>query len=189
MNYEIVLKNEKLKYYKLIRDLLAVMNLAGFIFLLQKAERSFDKAFYVLFIVITACYVLFVLFERFARQYFHDNAHRSIFLWSALGWARSEYWWLSFLLIAFLILDTLVHRKLVVKISEQSIRYPSFPSKEIDWGELSNLVLKDGLLTIDYKNNKIIQQTIQNTDWDINEEEFNDFCKTQLKKGEFYKYN
>jgi hypothetical protein len=189
MTYEIVLKNEKLKYYKLMRDLLAALNLGGFIYLLLHTDDAFNKTFYIIFIVITSFYVLFILFERFTRQYFNDKTHRTIFFWSAIGWARSDYWWLSLVLFVFLFLDMMAHRKLLVKISEQVIELPSFPTKQVQWNELSNLVLKDGLLTIDFKNNKLIQQPIQNTDMDIDEKEFNEFCKQQLKNNELYKYN
>ena len=189
MTYEIVLKNERLKYYKAIRDLLAFFNLFGFIYLLLHTENPVDKTFYILFIVVTAFYVLFVLFERLSRKYFHDNTHRSIFLWSAIGWARSDFWWISILLIVFLFLDILAHRKLLIKISEKLVEFTSIPGRQIEWNELSNVILKDGLLTIDFKNNKIIQQLIQNSDWDIDETEFNIFCKEQLNKTELYKHN
>jgi hypothetical protein len=189
MTYEIVLKNEKLKYYKLMRDLLATLHLGGLIWLLLHEENAFNKTYFIIFIVITAFYVLFVLFERLNRQYINDKMHRTIFLWGALGWARSDYWWVSFILLVFLFFDMMAHRKLVVSVSNEYIKLPSLTARQIEWAELSNLLLKDGLLTIDFKNNKLIQHPIQNTDWDIDEEEFNEFCKQQLKNNELYKYN
>jgi hypothetical protein len=78
-------------------------------------------------------------------------------------------------------MDYLSTRKMIVTVSQNNIRYPSFPQKNIPWRELSNVVLKDGLLTIDFKNNKLIQQPILNSDWDINEAEFNTFCRRQLQ--------
>jgi hypothetical protein len=182
MTYEIVLKNEKTKYYKAIRDLIALLNLFGFIYLLNKTEDAFNKTFYIIFTVVTAFYILFVLFERFSRKFFNGKLHCTIFLWTAIGWARSDYWWISLILIAFLFLDILAHRKLKIAVSEKMIEYPSFPGRQIEWNELSNLILKDGLLTIDFKNNKILQQPILNSDPEIDEEEFNRFCQKQLNK-------
>jgi hypothetical protein len=43
-------------------------------------------------------------------------------------------------------------------------------------------MIKDGLLTIDFKNNRIIQQQIANISSGIDEKEFNDFCRQQLNK-------
>ena len=72
-------------------------------------------------------------------------------------------------------------RKLIVHINPDQIIYPSFPKKIIDWNEISNIILKDDLLTIDFKNNKIIQQLTENTERPVNEKEFNDFCKSHLE--------
>ena len=58
----------------------------------------------------------------------------------------------------------------------------SVPKKHIEWSQLNNIILKDGLLTIDFKNNKFIQQFIDDTNTALNEQEFNDFCGQQLNK-------
>jgi hypothetical protein len=73
-------------------------------------------------------------------------------------------------------------QKPIVSINERQVIYPSFPKKIIDWQDLSNLIIKDGLLTIDFKNNKIIQQQIADISSTIDEKEFNDFCRQQLNK-------
>jgi len=180
MTYELILKNEKIKYYKAIRDLIAVFNLFGFIYLVNKTDDAFDKTFFIIFCAVTALYLLIVLYERFSKKIAGNNIHRSLFIWSAIGWSRSPFWWVSILLMLFFILDILSQRKLLLTVSENSIEYPSLPRRQIDWNELINLVLKDGLITIDFKNNKIIQQTILNSG--IGEQEFNDFCRKQLNK-------
>jgi hypothetical protein len=53
------------------------------------------------------------------------------------------------------------------------------------------VVLKDRLLTIDLKNNKLFQQEVINgeNDYDIDETEFNNFCNEQINKAELYKLN
>jgi hypothetical protein len=68
-----------------------------------------------------------------------------------------------------------------VLVKSEGIIYPSFPVKEINWPELQNIILKDGILTIDFRNDKLIQQEIEE-DEDVNEEDFNEFCKQQLRK-------
>jgi hypothetical protein len=44
--------------------------------------------------------------------------------------------------------------------------------------------MKDGVLTIDFKNNKIIQQSIDEARSSVNEKEFNEFCQKQLQASE-----
>jgi len=66
-------------------------------------------------------------------------------------------------------------------VDRESIVYPSFPKRIILWNELQNIVLKDGILTIDFRNNKLIQQDLDE-EVTVNEKEFNEFCKQQLSK-------
>ena len=184
MKYELILKNEKTKYYKAIRDLIAVFNLIGFIYQVNKTNDTFDKTFFIIFSALTSIYIVIVIYERFFKTIISYTSHRTLFLWSAVGWSRSPYWWFSLILIAFLFLDILAHRKLILTVTKEIINYPSFPVKQIEWASLSNLILKDGLVTIDFKNNKIIQQPILNSD--IDEKEFNDYCKLKISPKESF---
>ena len=159
--------------------MIVLLNLIGFIYMATMATGTFRKTFFILLISIIVVHYLLVFYLRYKVK-FTNWPHRSVFLVCAIGWARSPYWWISIILIVLLFLDIPAHRKLKLTVSENKINYPSFPRKVIEWNELTNLVLKDGLITIDFKNNKIIQQTILNPD--INEQEFNDFCRKQLNK-------
>jgi hypothetical protein len=177
--YQLILKNEKLKYYNVIGDLIALLNLICFIYMAISSTDSLRKTIFILLISIIVVHYLLIFYLRYKVK-FTNWPHRSVFLLCAIGWARSPYWWISIILIVLLFLDIPAHRKLKLIVSENKIDYPSFPRRVIEWNELTNLVLKDGLITIDFKNNKIIQQTILNSD--ISEQEFNNFCRKQLNK-------
>ena len=70
----------------------------------------------------------------------------------------------------------------VIVISETNITLPGLSGdRVVEWNELTNLVKKHDLLTLDFKNNKLLQVEIINGD-DINENEFNQFCSGQLGK-------
>ena len=49
------------------------------------------------------------------------------------------------------------------------------------WADIQNVVLKDGLLTIDFKNNHIFQSPITAKDKPVDEKAFNQFCLQQLQ--------
>lgn len=183
MIYTFILKNEKTKNYRMVSQLLVIFNLLGFVFLLIKNETTIAKNYSVFFgILITAVYTFFTIVEWLSKKPLPDFWHRMVFAFCALTWLKEGYWWLAIILLVFIALDIIAHRKLVVKISEKKIEIPYFPEKKADWNEMSNVILKDGLLTIDFKNNKILQQMILNSDWDVNEKEFNEFCRQQLNK-------
>ena len=86
------------------------------------------------------------------------------------------------MLLLFILLDFLAHKKLVVHVTNKTIVVPYILQKDVAWEEVNNVILKDGLLTIDFKNNKLFQHIILNSDEDISEKEFNEFCKEQLNK-------
>jgi hypothetical protein len=50
----------------------------------------------------------------------------------------------------------------------------------IEWNQLTNVIKKYDLLTLDFKSNKLMQIQVINADH-IDEEEFNQFCQQQLK--------
>ncbi|MBC7651177.1 MAG: hypothetical protein H7101_05460 [Deinococcales bacterium] len=60
------------------------------------------------------------------------------------------------------------------------IVFNSFPKKILLWPTVNNVVLKDGLLTIDLKNNTLIQKQVNDEVSPAIELEFNGFCKEQL---------
>lgn len=178
-----VLKNEKTKNHILIRQLLVFFNFVGFVFLLVNDEERIGKNLYLLFaIVISAAYIFFAVIETVLKKTSPNILHRTVFWLCASAWLKEGYWWLSILLLAFVLFDILAHRKLMVTITDKKITLPSLPQKEVEWNELSNLVLKDELLTIDFKNNKLLQHIIFNDDEEVDENVFNKFCSHQLNK-------
>ena len=52
--------------------------------------------------------------------------------------------------------------------------------KKYSWKDIDNVVLKDGLLTIDFKNNKLFQKEIDGEDKEADEEEFNNWVRGKL---------
>ena len=56
-------------------------------------------------------------------------------------------------------------------------------NKKHEWTEISNIVLKDGILTIDFNNNRLFQKEtddLEDEDYDGEEDEFNTYCQEQL---------
>jgi hypothetical protein len=96
---------------------------------------------------------------------------------------QSEYV-LTGISFLFFILYLLSVKTKLVCIGDEHILYPSFPKRKIKWNEVNNIILKDGLLTIDLNNNKIIQQLVDESVNTINEPEFNNFCNHLVLKSQ-----
>ncbi len=124
--------------------------------------------------------MFFVVIEWLLKKPLADFWRRIIFLYCAISWLNEKIWWLFLLLLFFTLLDVLAHRKLIITITENKINLPSLPIKSAGWNELNNLVLKDDLLTIDFKNNKLFQHLIFYNGDEIDEAEFNIFCSQRI---------
>ena len=83
----------------------------------------------------------------------------------------------------FVLFDHQARQPLEIGISDDHIVINTFFRKKYRWSELSNVILKDNLLTLDFKNNKILQREIEPHISNVNEKEFNEFCAEQLQKS------
>ncbi len=175
--FDLVLKNEKERSYRTITLFLFVLNFISILYLTYLTNFTRWGS------LIIACATLLVVFSTY---YFKNKNQTKTFIGAfflfSLAWINSDYWIVSILNVLFMLLNTAVLQTPIVNINEEEVIYPSFPKRKFSWKDLNNLILKDGLLTIDFKNNKLIQQSVAETSSTINEKEFNEFCKQQLNK-------
>jgi hypothetical protein len=91
------------------------------------------------------------------------------------------YWqWLVFVFVALALLEHQAKHALEIGFSSKEIVFNSLFKKRHQWSELTNVMLKDGLLTVDFKNNKLFQKEIDEGEQEASEEEFNLWCRKQL---------
>lgn len=180
--FEITLKNEKIKLYNRIASFIIIINLALFIYLAIFTEiKSIRIAAIIggsLIIIALAIEYFLIRIKKNEDSPYKMYAEYAI----AFAWFQMSYWWIAILTFLLGTLYLISKRPLLVSVIKETITYPSFPKKKLSWSELNNIILKDGLLTIDLKNNSFIQQSIDETKTSINEAEFNDFCREQLNK-------
>ena len=102
----------------------------------------------------------------------------------SLFWISRGKYLIALLLIVVALAGFYINRKKIVTVSDEGIRYPYFIDKIIDWSEVGNIILKDDVLTIDLKNNTLLQSTVMAMDGTLNESAFNEYCSGQLKKSD-----
>lgn len=178
-DYTIELKNEKIKLYNRFSWFVIAGNFFFFIYLvLVSSDKNIRGASLASLILLIS---VFLLQQYFKRTVWRLGQH-AYFIFILVFWIGIENYWLAGAMLLFDILHTISIRPLNVIVSEKQILYPSYPAKKIEWASLNNIILKDSLLTIDFKNNKIIQQTTDESKTSINEKDFNEFCRQQLSK-------
>jgi hypothetical protein len=176
--FELVLKNEKERSYIRFSWLIIIANLSLFVYI--SALHWFKNLGPLLYVLLA---IIAIVVIHYSKEQKGKLRLYIVFLIIILGWINTRtYWWAGILIFVFMILDGIARRELTVKVFADKIIYPSWPDREIKWKELSNVILKDRILTIDFKSDKLIQQLIDEKNTTIDEKEFNDFCKQQLNK-------
>ena len=176
---KISLKNEKLTTYNSLSKLIIFIFFVLFCYLAIFSELRHIRIKSIgTIILLSICFGL----QFYFRSSKYSFSHRPFFFIIILAWINIEYYWMAGITLLFDIFSKITTRNLEVAFTKNDIQYPSFPIKKIKWDEVAQVILKDGLLTIDFKSNKIIQQTIDEIKTPVDEKEFNDFCRQQLNK-------
>lgn len=177
--YSIILKSDKLKLYNQIGWLIITVNIIFLVYLIFSTNL---KKIQTASIAALIMFAIVFFTQRFFRKTVYKFGLHPYFSISIVLWIILDNYWFAGTMLLFDLLHTLATKIPVVNISKGNIYYPSLFRKKIGWDSLNNVILKDGLLTIDFKNNKIIQQLIDEEKTKVDEKEFNEFCRRQLNK-------
>ena len=174
--YEIILQNKKTKIYITISWLIIVFNFIALIYTLVSGSVKYP----VIPITGIAALLILSVTPLLSKR---ENKFDLLFGVVIITWLLMQFFLPAIINLLLFTQYTVSARRLVVSVNENGINYPSFPKKAFTWNELNNVILKDGLLTIDFKNNKLIQQLTEKRVDTINEKEFNDFCSQQIQSA------
>lgn len=179
--YVVVLKNQHTKYSNIIGFLLGFLSLVFFVKeLFEPGQTGFVYLVGILFIAGVLIWNVYHSVYKNERVYYS----RALLI-AALVWMKMPYYqWLSFLFIILALLEYQAKFSVEIGFSDNEIKFNTFFKKKYRWSDFTNIVLKDGLLTLDFTNNKILQREIEEDDEDeADEKEFNDYCQKQLAKA------
>ncbi|MDP4262950.1 MAG: hypothetical protein Q8941_10490 [Bacteroidota bacterium] len=170
-----ILKNEKLKTYTVIAWLIIGLN---FMALLYVGIRKYDGIMAIPFYAATLLFIIFLFRLISDREAVESDSLNLSFSVAVIAWIVLQYYWAAVTLFVLFLFEDISRRKLIILVYDDRIVYPSFPKRTIEWKEVSNAILKDGWLTIDLKNNKILQNEVMSPSSEI---DFNEFCQTQIQ--------
>lgn len=139
-------------------------------------QKIFALVFFILLILFTA---IFYLLKKNIKLF---NYQLLIFVLMVLCWPLQAAWLPAIVVIAVILfaLKVLKVKNMAVFTMENVIIKRSLFKKVYLWPVIENVVLKDGLLSVDLKNNQLIQLEPLATDTLIDEQLFNQFCRQQL---------
>jgi hypothetical protein len=101
---------------------------------------------------------------------------------TGICWIGMPY--LQWLIIPFFVMammEAQAKYPLEIGFYSEGVVLNSLFNKKFPWSSLQSVILKDGLLTLDFINNKLIQkEVLDDDDPDAREDEFNDYCRSKL---------
>lgn len=89
-------------------------------------------------------------------------------------------WWLLGIVLAAVSLIEYRALKTVAKVqfTDEGLVFTTMFKKQFRWQQIENVIIKDELLTVDFKNNRLLQKEI---DTPVDEQQFNTWCAAKLK--------
>ena len=176
-----------------------MLNVVAFAFFSSQNVTGFQR---LLFIVMAGMFFLFGLYCIFGKPKM-KREYIIFYLLAALLWTMEIHFWpVGVVMILLMILNILAEVDTSVIISGKGIELRNYRSKNISWQEVDNVIMKDGLLSIDQKNNKIFQAepdftkpfvvrpdntgSMNRVDWTVGEDypelarSFNNFAKQKI---------
>jgi hypothetical protein len=96
-----------------------------------------------------------------------------------ISWIGAGVYSIGIIALFLTFLFSLATADTIIQIGEKiSIKTGLF-KRTYSWDLIEQVILKDGLLTIDFKTNRLLQQHVGKNGVD-NEKEFNTYCQRQL---------
>jgi hypothetical protein len=109
--------------------------------------------------------------------------YRYLLLLAAMGWMFfTPAPWVGALFFVLSFLEYQTKRPLEIGFDDDRVVINTLIKRQFEWTAFNNVILKDGLLTLDFKTNRLIQKEVTEDDEedDADEEEFNAWCRARL---------
>jgi len=177
--YSFTLQADKKNVYLLMQRLLLMMNLALTIFLLISSWPNEKR---IVFLCAFFLSVAFLVLIKKIYPFFFAQAH---FLEKIVGLGFGVSWiavgGYSPGIVVLLLTSLFSHATTnpLIQVGDKITIKTGFFKRNYSWDKIEQVILKDGLLTIDFKTNRLFQQPIGEKG-PIDESAFNSFCKEHL---------
>jgi hypothetical protein len=175
-DYVVTLKRENAHKTDLVSLLLLIFSLLAFSFV---QIRNGLNLFLCLGIAVVLSGLLMNL--RSARKK-KDMRFRYWLFATGICWIGMPY--LQWLILPFFVMammEAQAKYPLEIGFYSEGVVLNSLFNKKFPWSSMRSVILKDGLLTLDFINNKLIQkEVLDDDDPDAREDEFNDYCRSKL---------
>lgn len=177
-NYLVTLRNENRKYIDLLSLLLC--SISAILFLWQQLITPQKTIVYLIGFLFIAVVVGRNIYLQRVRKQEQVSYNRALFFAAIVWTVMPDYQWLVFVFGFLGLFEFQAKFPLEIGFSDEQIVFNSIIKKRYSWKDFNNVILKDNLLTLDFKNNKIFQKETIDEEGEADETEFNDYCRERL---------
>lgn len=182
--YVVTLKNQQTRAIDLFGFILSFVSVIFFVQEMIKSNQvGLAYAIGSIAILIVLGYNIYQSRKNGQKVYYS----RALLI-AALVWMKMPaLQWLFFLFVILALLEYQAKYAVEIGFGENHILMNTLIKKRYNWSEFSNIVLKDGIITLDFANNKVMQKEVEEDEEDdAEEDEFNDFCTARIKASRGY---
>ncbi len=177
-DYVVVLKNNNKSVIEKTGWMLSLMSLLPISIMIYQAPGSFLS--YLLLLVVAMLMVSLYMDKRKKKRI----QFLSLLICIGIGLISvSGNLLLGALYVIAGISERFLSSNIEIGFSDQQIVRKGITTKTYAWNELNNVMIKDDLLTIDFKNNTLLQAYTddqEDEEYDVKDEEFNEYCRKRL---------
>lgn len=178
--YVVTLKNTSNRYIDILGLILSLFSAVCFSLELLRNDKV--NVAYLIGVLAVLGFVIYNLTQQAKKKKVYYS--RSLLI-AALVWMKMPYFeWLLFVFIILALLEYQAKQSIEIGFADNEIVLNSLIKKRYTWKQFTNIVLKDGLITLDFASNRILQREVEDDeDDDADEDEFNEYCQAQLAKS------
>ena len=182
-DYVVTLKKNTDRPFSIICHILMLLSVAAFLYALAREWQSGYKKDYRLIVVTAlsiAWWMRLLVGKKEGKPYFRIG-----FFLIAIGWFFEPLHqvFIGIFYTVAALLEKQVKFPAEIGVDNNGVLFNTLPKKSYPWNDIRHILIKDNLLTIDFKNNRLLQKEIAaNVPEDL-EKEFNTYCRTHLEKA------
>ena len=175
-DYVVTLKRENARKTDLVSFLLLLFSILIFSYTAIHDGFSAFLCFAILILLSGLLINIFML--RKARPlHFQNWLFATGLFWLGMPFLQ----WLFVPFIFFALLEPQAKYPLEIGFHAGGIVINSLFKKKLSWAAMESVILKDGILTLDCKDNTLLQkEVLDDDDPDADEDEFNNYCRSKL---------
>ena len=177
-DYVVTLKHERHNSINAVSVLAILLSAAAFVSVLLADNAS------AIFLVAALLLSGGLIYTWWAgRAHSHKIRYSKLLIVAGITWFAMPYLpWIGVLVLLLSLLEKPAKMPLEIGFTQDRIVVNNFFRQKYQWQSLNNVLLKDGLLTLDFKNNRILQKETIDEEGDAGEDEFNEYCHEQLTR-------